>query len=50
MVLSQAFYENAVAKGKASVLLGFVDGKDNLNSHLLRFERYATVADWRRFD
>ena len=24
----------------------FVDGKDDLDSYLLRFERYATVANW----
>ena len=28
----------------------FVDGKDNLDSYLLRFERYATVAQWKRED
>ena len=32
------------------MLPGFVDGKDNLDSCLLRFERYATVADWERSD
>ena len=35
--LSQAFH-NAVARTKAPVLPGFVDGKDNLDSYLLRFE------------
>ena len=43
--LSQAF-QNAVARTKAPVLPGFVDGKDNLNSYLLRLERYATVTRW----
>ena len=26
----------------------FVDGKDNLDEYLLRFERYASVAKWNR--
>ena len=47
--LSQAS-QNAVARTKAPVLPGFLDGKDNLNSYLLRFERYATVAGWERSD
>ena len=47
--LSQAS-QNAVAKTKAPVLPGFVDGKDSLDSYLLRFERYATVAGWERSD
>ena len=42
---SQTF-QNAVAKTKAPVFPGFVDGKNNLDSYLLRFERYATVAGW----
>ena len=29
---------------------GFMDEKDNLNSYLLRFERYATVAGLERPD
>ena len=29
-------------------LPSFVDGKDNLDSNLLRFERYATVAKWKK--
>ena len=41
--LSQAS-QNVVARTKAPVLPGFVDGKDDLDSYLLRFERYATVA------
>ena len=47
--LSQAS-QNAVARTKAPVLPGFVDGKDNLDSYLLRFERYATVAGWEHSD
>ena len=47
--LSQAS-QNAVARTKAPVLPGFVDGKDNLESYLLRFERYATAAGWERSD
>ena len=42
--------QNTVTRTKAPVLLGFVDGKDNLDSFLFRFERYATVAGWERFD
>ena len=49
VALSQAS-QNTVARTKAPVLPGFVDGKDNLDSHLLRFERYATVAGWKRSD
>ena len=41
--LSQAS-QNVVARTEAPVLPGFVNGKDNLDSYLLRFERYATVA------
>ena len=47
--LSQAS-QNAVARTEAPVLPGFVDGKDNLDSYLLRFERYATVAGSKRFE
>ena len=49
--LSQAS-QNVVARTKTrtnTVLPGFVDGKDNLDSYLLRFERYAT-AGWERSD
>ena len=42
--------QNAVARTKAPVLPGFVDGKDNLDSYMLRFERCATVAGWERSD
>ena len=47
--LSQAS-QNAVARTKAPVLPGFVDGKDDMDSYLLRFERYTTVAGWERSD
>ena len=48
--LSQAS-QNAVATTEDAVLPGFVDEKDNnLDSYLLRFERYATVAGWERSD
>ena len=33
---------------KTPGLPGFVDGKDNLDNYLLRFERYATIAGWQR--
>ena len=38
VALSQAS-QNAVARTKAPVLPGSLDGKDNLDSYLLRFER-----------
>ena len=47
--LSQAS-QNVVARTKAPVLPGFVDGKNNLDGYLLPFERYATVAGWERSD
>ena len=47
--LSQAS-QNAVARTKAPALPGFVDGKDNLDSYFLCFERYATIAGWERSD
>ena len=37
-----------VAGARAPELPSFVDGKDNLDSYLLRFERYATVAGWEK--
>ena len=46
----QASHRNVGARTKAPVLPAFVDGKDNLDSYLLRFERYATVAGWDRRD
>ena len=42
MSSSQASETNAVVK--ATVLSGFVDGKDNLDNYLLRFKRYALVV------
>ena len=33
---------------KTRGLPGFVDGKDNLNNYLLRFERCAIIAGWQR--
>ena len=42
--------QNAVARTKAPVLSGFADAKDNLDSYLLRFKRYATVAGGERSD
>ena len=48
VVSSQAPQEYVGARTKAPVLPAFVDGKDNLDSYLLRFERYATVAGWDR--
>ena len=38
----------AVAKAKVPNLLAFVDGKDNLDSYLQRFERFATSNDWQK--
>ena len=29
-------------------LPAFVDGRDDLDNYLLRFERYATVAGWEK--
>ena len=49
VALGQAF-QNAIARTKALVLPGFVDRIDNLDSYLLRFERYAAVAGWERSD
>ena len=42
--------QNAAARTKDPMLSGFQDEKDNLNSYLLRFKRYATVAGWKRSD
>ena len=39
--LNQGSVENVV---RTSPLPSFVDGKDNLDEYLLRFERYASVA------
>ena len=45
---SQAGQENMAAVTKTPGLPDFVDWKDNLDNYLLRFERYATIADWKR--
>jgi len=34
------------ARVKSPDLPSFIDGKDDFNSYLLRFKRYATVAKW----
>ena len=43
--LNQGSVENIV---RTPPLPSFVDGKDNLDEHLLRSERYANVAKWNR--
>ena len=43
--LNQGSVENIV---RTPPLPPFVDGKDNLDEYLLRFERYASVAKWNR--
>ena len=43
--VNQELAENIV---RTPPLPSFVDGKDNLNEYLLRFERYADVAKWNR--
>ena len=43
--LNQGSVENVV---RTPPLPSFVDGKDNLDKYLLRFERYASVAKWNR--
>ena len=45
---SQASQENVTAAIKTPGSPYFVDGKDNLDSNLLRFERYATIAGWQQ--
>ena len=45
---SQASQENVVALTEAPWLPGFLDGKDNLDNYLLRFESYAIIAGWQR--
>ena len=37
-----------MAGARTPELPSFVDGKDNLDSYLLHFERYATVAGWEK--
>ena len=43
--LNQGPVENVV---RTPPLPSFVDGKDNLDEYLLRFERYADVVKWNR--
>ena len=43
--LNQGLVENIV---RTPPLPSFVDGKNNLDEYLLRFERYAGVAKWNR--
>ena len=43
--LNQGSVENIV---RTPPLPSFVDGKDNLDEYLLRFERYTNVAKWNR--
>ena len=45
---SQAGQDTVAAVTKTPGLPGFVDGKDNLDNYLLRFERYATISGWQR--
>ena len=40
----------STARGKSPKLPVFVDGKDELDSYLLRFERFAAVNKWKRED
>ena len=42
---NQGLVENIV---KMPLLLSFVDGKDNLDEYLLRFEQYSDMAKWNR--
>ena len=43
--LNQGSVESVV---RTPSLPSFVDGKDNLDEYLLRFERYADLAKWNR--
>ena len=45
---SLAGHENVAAVTETLGLPGFVDGEDNLDNYLLRFERYATIVGWQR--
>ena len=38
------------SRGKSPRLPAFVDGKDELDNYLLRFERFATVNKWEKTD
>ena len=45
----EQFHEGSVENVvRTPPLPSFVDGKDNLNEYLMRFERYASVAKWNR--
>ena len=37
-------------RAKSPKLPSFVDGKDDLDAHLQRFERFATTAKWENFN
>ena len=43
---SQAGQENVTTATTTSGLPGFLDGKDNLDKYLFRFDRHATIAVW----
>ena len=47
-VSSQDGKENLAAVTNTPGLPGFVNGKNNLDNYLLRFERYAIIAGWQR--
>ena len=38
------------SRGKSPGLPAFVDGKDELDNYLLRFERNATINKWKKTD
>ena len=40
----------STARGKSPKLPVFVDGKDELDNHWLRFERFAAANEWKRED
>ena len=44
----QAGQENVAAMIKTPKLLGFLDGKNNLDNYLLRFEKYSTITGWQQ--
>ena len=44
----QAGQENVAAMTKTPELLGFLDGKNNLDNYLLRFEKYSTITGWQQ--
>ena len=41
-------YRRSVRIARSPKLPGFLNGKDDLDNYLLRFERYATVALWEK--